>query len=134
MNRQAWMRGLKLVALWIPALFLAMIFLRQGWSKFSDASGWAVAFRHWGYPDWFRIMIGAMEVAGSVLLLTGRAAAWGASLITIVMLGAMGTHLVYDQGRHLTSEILPLTLALVIVIARRHQLAVLSRPVPRPRS
>jgi uncharacterized membrane protein YphA (DoxX/SURF4 family) len=33
------------VALWVVALFLAWVFIRQGMAKFSDTSGWARAFR-----------------------------------------------------------------------------------------
>ena len=100
----------RLIGTWLPAVLLAFIFVPQGWAKFSDTSGWAVAFRHWGYPDWFRILIGVVELSAVVLLLSGRAAVVGALLIIAVMLGAMGTHLVFDHGRHMTSEVVPLTL------------------------
>jgi putative oxidoreductase len=110
-----------LAAKWIPALLLVLIFAPQGWSKFSDTSGWAVAFRHWGYPDWFRMLIGAMELSAVALLLSGRGAVLGALLIVVVMLGGMGTHIVFDQGRHLTSEVVPLTLALVVLLMRREE-------------
>jgi uncharacterized membrane protein YphA (DoxX/SURF4 family) len=98
-----------------------MIFAPQGWAKFSDTSGWAVAFRHWGYPDWFRMLIGVMELSAVLLLLSGRGAVFGALLIVVVMLGGMGTHIVLDQGRHLTSEVVPLTLAIVVLLLRRDE-------------
>ncbi len=46
-------------------------------ATFIDTGGWAAAFRHWGYPDWFRVMIGVLELAGVVLLTLGRTAAFG---------------------------------------------------------
>jgi uncharacterized membrane protein YphA (DoxX/SURF4 family) len=46
------------VMLWVFALFLAWVFIRQGSAKFSDTSGWARAFRVWHFPVWFRILIG----------------------------------------------------------------------------
>jgi len=115
-------KALKVVAPWVPALLLAVIFIPQGGSKFSDTSGWAAAFRHWRYPDWFRVTIGIIEVTVAACLLWARTAPLGALLIVVVMLGGMGTHLVFDQGRHMTSEIIPLALALIVLIARRRQL------------
>jgi putative oxidoreductase len=122
MDRQSFIRLAKQVMPWIPALLLVTIFVPQGWAKFSDGSGWAAAFRHWGYPDWFRIFIGGVELAAAALLLWGRSAVIGALMIIAVMLGAWGTHLAFDQGRHMTSEIVPLVLATLVVVARRKQL------------
>ena len=108
---------------WLPAILLILIFAPQGWAKFSATSGWGVAFRHWGYPDWFRITIGCLELAACVLLLSGRAAALGALIIVVVMLGGMTTHVIFDHGRHMTSEVVPLTLALITLFLRRDQLS-----------
>jgi putative oxidoreductase len=111
----------RVIGMWIPAILLVLIFAKQGWSKFDDASGWARAFRHWGYPDWFRITIGVMELTAVVLLLLGRTAAFGAMLIIVVMLGAWATHLVFDGGRNMTSEVVPLVLATIVLVIRRRQ-------------
>ena len=108
----------KAAAMWIPAFLLLLIFVPQGWNKFSDTSGWAIAFRHWGYPDWFRVTIGVIELTAALLLLWGRTAWAGAGLIICVMLGAMGTHIVKDGGRHLTSEVVPITLATIVLTLR----------------
>jgi putative oxidoreductase len=122
MQKDTLVRTAKVIGMWIPAILLVAIFAPQGWSKFSDTSGWAAAFRHWGYPDWFRVTIGVMELAAVVLLLLGRTAAYGALLIIVVMLGGMATHLIFDGGRNMTSEIVPLVLATVVLLARRGQL------------
>ena len=111
----------RVIGMWIPAILLVLIFAKQGWSKFDDASGWARAFRHWGYPDWFRVTIGVMELAAVVLLLLGRTAAFGAILIIVVMLGAWATHLLFDGGRNMTSEVVPLVLASILLVIRRRQ-------------
>lgn len=113
----------KLIGAWIPAILLILIFARQGWAKFSDTSGWAVAFRHWGYPDWFRITIGILELGAVLLLALGRTAAFGAIIIIVVMLGAWATHLIFDGGRNMTSEVVPLVLATITLIVRRKQVA-----------
>jgi putative oxidoreductase len=105
--------------LWIITLFLVYVFLRQGLSKFSDDSGWARAFRVWHYPDWFRILIGVVEVSAAGLLLVRRLAFAGAMMIVVVMLGGMATHLWFHQARYMTSEVLPLVLATIVALGRR---------------
>jgi putative oxidoreductase len=127
MRKDTLIRAGKTIGPWIPAVLLALIFVPQGWSKFSDVSGWAVAFRHWGYPDWFRITIGVVELSAVALLLLGRTAALGALLIGAVMLGGMATHLIFDGGRHMTSEVVPLVLATIVLALRRSQLTGLGR-------
>ena len=122
MQKALAVRVLKIIGMWIPAILLVLIFAPQGWAKFNDASGWAAAFRHWGYPDWFRVTIGVVELSAVVLLLLGRTAAWGAILIIGVMLGAWATHVIFDGGRHMTSEVVPLVLATIVLVVRRRQL------------
>ena len=108
------------VVLWVFALFLAWVFVRQGYAKFSDTSGWARAFRLWHFPDWFRILVGVAEVAAAVLMLTRRTALAGALVIVLIMLGAMATHVYWHRPDQVTSEILPLTLAVIVAIGRRN--------------
>ena len=117
------------LALWIPALFLVWVFSQQGVAKFSDTSGWARAFRMWHFPVWFRILIGLLEVSAAGLLLTRRTASVGAAIIVAVMLGAMGTHIFTGRPGQVTSEVLPLTLALIVLFGRRRHLqSMLRRP------
>jgi putative oxidoreductase len=121
MQKATLIRIAKVVGMWIPAILLILIFAPQGWSKFDDASGWARAFRHWGYPDWFRVTIGVLELSAVTLLILGRTAAFGALIIIVVMSGGMATHLLFDGGRNLTSEVVPLTLGIIVLILRRRQ-------------
>jgi uncharacterized membrane protein YphA (DoxX/SURF4 family) len=113
--------------LWVFALFLAWVFIRQGIAKFSDTSGWARAFRVWHFPVWFRVLIGVLETSAAVLLLTTRTAFAGAVIIVVVMIGAMGTHVYWGQPRQVTSEILPLFLATMVALGR-HRSFVLRWP------
>lgn len=111
------------VLLWLPVLFLVNVFARQGWAKFSATSGWARAFEAWHYPVWFRIVIGSCEVLASILLLTRRTAPIGAALIAIVMLGGMGTHIYWGHPQQVTSEVVPLTFAVLVLWGRWAHLA-----------
>jgi uncharacterized membrane protein YphA (DoxX/SURF4 family) len=122
------------IVLWVFALFLAWVFIRQGLAKFNDASGWARAFHTWHFPVWFRLVIGALETAAALLLLTRRTAFAGAAIIIVVMLGAMATHLYWGQPRQVTSEVLPLVLSTMVALGRRRAF-VLRRPeLPLPGS
>lgn len=133
MQRDTIVRTAKVIGMWIPAILLVLIFAPQGWSKFNDASGWARAFRHWGYPDWFRVTIGVLELGAVTLLILGRTAAFGALIIIVVMLGAWATHILFDGGRNMTSEVVPLTLATIVLVVRRRQLTrALGRSQPAP--
>jgi putative oxidoreductase len=107
------------IVLWVFALFLAWVFIRQGIAKFSDSSGWARAFRVWHFPAWFRVLIGVLETSAGLLLLTRRTAFAGAVIIIVVMIGAMGTHVYWGRPGQVTSEILPLFLATIVAIGRR---------------
>jgi uncharacterized membrane protein YphA (DoxX/SURF4 family) len=115
------------VVLWVFALFLAWVFVRQGTAKFSDTSGWARAFRAWHFPVWFRVVIGMLETSAALLLLTRRTAFAGALIIIVVMIGAMATHVYWARPGQVTSEILPLVLATLVAIGRRRSF-VLARP------
>jgi uncharacterized membrane protein YphA (DoxX/SURF4 family) len=109
------------LALWVLALFLVYVFARQGVAKFSDDSGWARAFTFWHFPVWFRILIGVMETTAAALLLTRRTGPVGAAMIAVVMVGAMGTHIYWGKPGQVTSEVLPLTLSLIVLRGRwRH--------------
>jgi putative oxidoreductase len=117
------------IVLWVFALFLAWIFIRQGYSKFDDTSGWARAFRLWHFPVWFRVLIGIAETTAAVLLLTRRTAFAGALIIIAVMLGAMGTHVYWGRPNQVTSEVLPLFLATMVALGRRKSFFLRRQPV-----
>jgi uncharacterized membrane protein YphA (DoxX/SURF4 family) len=107
------------ILLWLPAIFLAYVFLRQGFAKFDAHSGWARAFAVWHFPVWFRIAVGAAEMAGALLLLLRRTAFFGAALIAAIMIGAMATHVYWHRPKAVTSEVFPLALATIVMIGRR---------------
>jgi putative oxidoreductase len=113
--------------LWIITLFLAYVFLRQGFSKFDSNSGWAKAFRVWHYPDSFRILIGVVEVLAVLPLFVRRFAVVGAVMIVTVMLGGMATHVWWGHPRHMTSEVLPLVLATIVALGRKRYFTLFPR-------
>jgi hypothetical protein len=59
-----------------------------------------------GVGQWFRYLTGAIEVAGAVLLLIPSAAAYGAAVLAVTMVGAVITHLFIVGG----SPLIPILL------------------------
>jgi len=82
---------------------------------------WVRDFARWGYPDWFRIVIGVAEVVSAVSLLVPRAAWFGAGLFAMVMLGAIVTHATHGESSRLPFNFFLLLLSLAIAYSRRPQ-------------
>ena len=109
----------KEVALWIIALLLALVCLRSGWLKVTGNIFWVRDFHRWGYPDWFRIVVGIAELTSMALLLVPRFASYGASLFAGVMLGAIFTHYTHNETSRLPFNLLLLALSLIIAFTRQ---------------
>jgi putative oxidoreductase len=82
------------VVMWLLSIGLAFIFLVAGVPKLAGADAHIRHFVVWGYPDWFRLVVGAIEVTSAVLLLVPRLAAIGGAGIALIMAGATYTHVV----------------------------------------
>ena len=112
-------RILKEIAIWFPTILLVLMFLIAGIRKFPEGGGWASAFRHFGYPLWFRYFIGVIEIASALLLLVPRSAAYGAALVIVTMLGAIGTVLVQEGSSFgIAPTGVCLVLAVIVLLAR----------------
>lgn len=112
-------RIVKEVVLWIIALLLALVCLRSGWLKVTGNIFWVRDFHRWGYPDWFRIVVGIAELTSMALLLVPRFAGYGASLFAAVMLGAIFTHYIHNETSRLPFTLFLLALSLIMAFARR---------------
>src|SRR5687767_3036098 len=92
MRRMNIKKVLRETATWILTLLLAAMFLNAGIRKFFESGGWTEAFRHMGYPVWFRVFIGVVETAAALLLLVPRTALYGAAAVIVIMIGAIGSN------------------------------------------
>jgi uncharacterized membrane protein YphA (DoxX/SURF4 family) len=84
------------VVSWILRVVLAALFILASTGKLTGAA--TEMFAGWGYPGWFAMLIGVLELAGGIGLLipkTMRPAILG---LTVVMLGAAYTHLAAGEG------------------------------------
>lgn len=113
------MKIAKEVGLWILTVLLVLMFANAGIRKFFEQGGWTWMFRHVGFPDWFRILIGIVETAAALLLLLPRTAAYGAIVIIPVMLGAIGTNLAaHMPARGLVPAAVSMLVAAVVLWGR----------------
>jgi uncharacterized membrane protein YphA (DoxX/SURF4 family) len=126
--------ALKAIGLWSLSVLLALLFLMSGASKLAGAEVHVRNFARWGYPEWFRNLVGVVEATSAVLLLVPRAAFFGATGLAAVMVGATYTHLfrVTGEGRMAGFTLLLLLLAGIVAWARRASLGVRSAgPTPK---
>ena len=116
------LRIAKEIVVWTITLFLALVCLRSGLMKMPFVPGvefWIRDFARWGYPDWFRMLVGIAELVSFGLLLIPRFAGYGALIFAIVMLGAIFTHATHGEFGRLPFNIFLLVVSVIIILARR---------------
>jgi putative oxidoreductase len=99
---------------WSLRAGVALVFFIFALEKLVGSS-WVSLFAAIGFGQWFRYLTGAVQLAGSALLLIPATARLGALLIASTMVGAMAAHLfVLDTGiggAIIPSALLPLVIA-----------------------
>jgi uncharacterized membrane protein YphA (DoxX/SURF4 family) len=78
------------LAVWLPRIAIALVFISVGSSKFSDPM-WVRLFGRIGFGQWFRSFTGVMQIAGGVLVLVPRLALVGIAMLACTMAGAVVT-------------------------------------------
>jgi putative oxidoreductase len=106
------------VIAWILQIFLAIAFLAAGGAKLGGAAPMVAVFAKIGVGQWFRFVTGVLEVGGAVGLLWPRTSFYAASLLAIVMVGAITAHLSILGGNP-TPPIVLLVLSASIAYLRR---------------
>lgn len=76
------------ITLWILQVLIALGFLMAAGGKFSDQPMTVATFDALGFGDWFRYLIGALEVAGAVALLIPRLSGLASLAFVALMIGA----------------------------------------------
>ena len=78
-------------AMWILSVLLAAAFVFGGVAKLIGTEDMVKAFNQFGYPGWFRILIGLIELVGGIALLVPKFAIDAASFLIVIMVGAILT-------------------------------------------
>jgi len=105
--------------------FVALEFLVGAVTKFWSGVGplgsdYAVKFADWGYPSWFRFVVGTIELVCAVCLVSSsrRFRFVGAAGLVLVLDGAVTTHIVnHDPLGEAMAAPIHLIVAFVIVLA-----------------
>src|SRR5690349_2899302 len=104
----------------VVQVVLGLLFVVIGSMTVAGRKMFVENFRRFGYPQWFRIVTGSLEVLGGLGLLIGIWLPWLAALasagLTLVMLGAVVTEV--RTREPLQKIILPIVMGtLAIVVA-----------------
>ena len=97
MSTRLWPRRLLTAFYWYVAFTFFMGFVTKFWpgpTFFGPA--YSVKFVEWGYPAWFRFVVGTLEGVCAVLLVIPRKRFKfiGAAVLILVLTGATTTHIV----------------------------------------
>ena len=82
---------------WILKIILGLLFLAAGAGKFLADHIWIEKFSDWGFPDKFYIFIGLIEILAAILLFIPKLSKYAAIVLIIIMIGAVGTHIIHNQ-------------------------------------
>jgi putative oxidoreductase len=88
----------RMIGFWVLRILLATAFLAAGGAKLAGAPVMVQMFEKLGIGQWFRVVTGAFEVSGAILLLIPRLTFYGAGLLMLVMIGAITAHLTVLGG------------------------------------
>jgi uncharacterized membrane protein YphA (DoxX/SURF4 family) len=86
-------RILGVIAAWALTVVLVLLFAYVGGAKLNSNPSMVQEFAQIGLGQWFRYLVGTLEVGGAIGILIPKARFWGALLIATVMVGATITNL-----------------------------------------
>jgi putative oxidoreductase len=106
------------IALWVLQVLLTLAFLGAASGKLLGKPEMIGLFEAIGIGQWFRYVTGLMELTGALLIVVPRTKFFGAALLSVVMVGAVLTHLFILHNAPTAPAVL-LVLAGVVAWARR---------------
>jgi putative oxidoreductase len=83
---------------WGIRILLALAFGAAGIAKLLGVEQMVQLFSAIGFGQWFRYLVGAVEVVGAVLMLIPATGFFGGLLLTAINVGAVTTHLLLIGG------------------------------------
>src|ERR1700733_5287366 len=106
------------IALWVLQALLALAFAGAASGKLLGKPEMVALFEALGVGQWFRYVTGLLELAGALLIVVPRTKFFGAALLSVVMVGAVLTHLFILHSAP-TAPVVLLVLAGAVAWARR---------------
>ncbi len=80
-------------------ILLGLFFLMISFKNFRNDPAMCADFKRWNYSETFRRTVAFWQLSGGVLLLTVIFSYLGAVLLSVLMLGAIYTHLKFDPPK-----------------------------------
>jgi uncharacterized membrane protein YphA (DoxX/SURF4 family) len=107
------------IVVWIVSVLLAAVYFFVGGMKLAGGQMMIDEFVRYGYAGWFMYVVGAAELTGALLLLIPRTALYGAIVLSVVMIGAMYTHLTHQEAPNALGPLVLFILLLFVAASRR---------------
>jgi putative oxidoreductase len=98
----------------VVRIMLAIAFVAAGCAKLAGVPAMVQVFEAIGLGQWFRLVTGAVEITGAILLVAPRTIGLGAALLTATMTGAVFTHIVLIGGNPNPAIVLLLLSAFIL--------------------
>jgi uncharacterized membrane protein YphA (DoxX/SURF4 family) len=104
---------------WTLTILPAIGRFQAGAGKLIHRAVWAQNFDRWGYPGWFGLVVGALEVISGVALLVPRAAAAAAIVLAVVMVWALASFLHAGETSRMLGPVLVFPFLCIVAYLRR---------------
>jgi len=109
----------KRVISWAVQILLATSYVLAASGKLMSRPQWIEMFRHWGFPDKFYLVIGALELVGAIGLLIPRIAGYAAAGLILLMIGAALTNLIHGDRFQVLRPLIFMVFLTVVLYLRR---------------
>lgn len=120
--------AIRTTTLWTVSVLLGVVFLFAGVTKLAGSAMHVQHFAEWGYPQGFRLFVGAWETLFGLLLLVPRAAFYAAVALSAGMGGAIYTELFRGDPQAAVFPLVILILLAWVAVRRRNK----TTPKPAP--
>ncbi|WP_200411894.1 DoxX family protein [Virgibacillus salexigens] len=97
---------------WVGLILMALIFILAGALKLMGVQVMVEIFDRLGYPAWFRIAIGVLEIVGAFALPIRHTSRYAAFLLALIMIGAITSTIINGQ---IVNVVLPVVLLFFLI-------------------
>ncbi len=110
----------KNIIAWVATAMVAYMMTKAGILKLISHEVEVTRFIKWGFSDWFRYMIGALEVLGAIGLFVPKLRTPAIFGIIGLMIGAIYTHVILDNNpTHIGGACFVILLSVVVLMLRK---------------
>jgi uncharacterized membrane protein YphA (DoxX/SURF4 family) len=110
------------IVTWVLRIFTAGIFIFFGARRIISSPGEGGSIGQLGFGDWFRYLIGILEVLGGIGLVIPLFAGLAAVCLAALMIGAISVELFVAEGGNASGPLLCFALSVAIAILLRRRI------------